>query len=624
MCGICGYSSDKGISDEALRDMNDTMYHRGPDDSGLWQEQGVHGAVGLAQRRLSIFDLSSAGHQPMFSEDGKTVVVYNGEIYNFRELRKELERSGRRFASACDTEVLMAAWQEWGAGCFRRFNGMFAVGLYERETGRLILARDRMGKKPLYYYQKGKDFVFASELKPIMKFPGFRKVINRRMVEKFLCSKYIEAPWSVFEDTWKMCPGTYLILENGKITLHTYWDIREKKAEGETHPLTFEKALEEMDTVLRDAVRCRLEADVPVGTFLSGGIDSTLVTAVAQQVAGQKVKSFSIGFYEKERNEAVYAEKIASHIGTQHRELYIGDQETLEMIKDLPYYYDEPFSDSSQLPTMLVSRMASEDITVALSGDGGDELYCGYQMYDWTYIAQRADWMGSIASHVPGMGFLEPKVPPELRAFLRNRNPDEKTQLFLSVMIEEADRLLGIKGHTVKLAQEKELKYKNWQERRMVLDMMTYLPDEVLAKTDRASMKYSLEVRCPLLDYRMVEQSFAIPHRYKYMRGDKKHILKALTYRYVPRELLDRPKKGFGVPLRKWLRTVLGPEIRKYADPVILKRQDIFVPAAVAELIRKQEKSDKIMYSSMLWSFYVFQRWYQMYIEDLWSEGYEA
>ncbi len=624
MCGICGYSSDKGISDEALRDMNDTMYHRGPDDSGLWQEQGVHGAVGLAQRRLSIFDLSSAGHQPMFSEDGKTVVVYNGEIYNFRGLRKELERSGRRFASACDTEVLLAAWQEWGADCFRRFNGMFAVGLYERETGRLILARDRMGKKPLYYYQKGKDFVFASELKPIMKFPGFRKVINRRMVEKFLCSKYIEAPWSVFEDTWKMCPGTYLILENGKITLHTYWDIREKKAEGETHPLTFEKALEEMDTVLRDAVRCRLEADVPVGTFLSGGIDSTLVTAVAQQVAGQKVKSFSIGFYEKERNEAVYAEKIASHIGTQHRELYIGDQETLEMIKDLPYYYDEPFSDSSQLPTMLVSRMASEDITVALSGDGGDELYCGYQMYDWTYIAQRADWMGSIASHVPGMGFLEPKVPPELRAFLRNRNPDEKTQLFLSVMIEEADRLLGIKGHTVKLAQEKELKYKNWQERRMVLDMMTYLPDEVLAKTDRASMKYSLEVRCPLLDYRMVEQSFAIPHRYKYMRGDKKHILKALTYRYVPRELLDRPKKGFGVPLRKWLRTVLGPEIRKYADPVILKRQDIFVPAAVAELIRKQEKSDKIMYSSMLWSFYVFQRWYQMYIEDLWSEGYEA
>ncbi len=618
MCGICGYSSDKGISDEALRDMNDTMYHRGPDDSGLWQEQDVHGAVGLAQRRLSVFDLSSAGHQPMFSEDGKTVVVYNGEIYNFRELRKELERSGRRFASACDTEVLLAAWQEWGADCFRRFNGMFAVGLYERETGRLILARDRMGKKPLYYYQKGKDFVFASELKPIMKFPGFRKVINRRMVEKFLCSKYIEAPWSVFEDTWKMCPGTYLILENGKITLHTYWDIREKKAEGETHPLTFEKALEEMDTVLRDAVRCRLDADVPVGTFLSGGIDSTLVTAVAQQVAGQKVKSFSIGFYEKERNEAVYAEKIASHIGTQHRELYIGDQETLEMVKDLPYYYDEPFSDSSQLPTMLVSRMASEDITVALSGDGGDELYCGYQMYDWTYIAQRADWMGSIASHVPGMGFLEPKVPPELRAFLRNRNPDEKTQLFLSVMIEEADRLLGIKGHTVKLAQEKELKYKNWQERRMVLDMMTYLPDEVLAKTDRASMKYSLEVRCPLLDYRMVEQSFAIPHRYKYMRGDKKHILKALTYRYVPRELLDRPKKGFGVPLRKWLRTVLGPEIRKYADPVILKRQDIFVPEAVAELIRKQEKSDKIMYSSMLWSFYVFQRWYQMYIEDLW------
>jgi len=599
--------------------MNDTMYHRGPNDSGAWEDISPCRAVGLAQRRLSIFDLSPLGHQPMFSADEKIVTVYNGEIYNYLELRGELERVGYKFHSACDTEVMIAAYQEWGCDCFARFNGMFAIALYERESGRLILARDRMGKKPLYYYKKEKNFVFASELKPIMKFPGFQKKINRSMIEKLLCSKYIEAPYSIFEDTYKMAPGTYLILEDETTSIHSYWDIKEKKAYGTEHPLAYHEALDEMDALLQDAVKSRLAADVPVGTFLSGGIDSTLVTAVAQKVSCSPVKSFSIGFYDQERNEAVYAAEIAGHIGTHHKELYIGDKETLEMLQDMPYYYDEPFSDSSQLPTMLVSKLASEDITVALSGDGGDELYCGYKMYDWTYIAQKTDWLGAIADAVPGMKLLEKKFPPELRAFLNNRNADYKTQLFLDVMIEEADKLLGISGADVKYTHEKELKYTNWQERRMLLDMMTYLPDEVLVKTDRASMKYSLEVRCPLLDYRVVEQSFAIPQKYKYAGRDKKHILKELTYRYVSKELLDRPKKGFGVPLRKWLRTVLKAEIMKYADTAILKRQDIFVPEAVTELIRKQEKSDKIMYSSMLWSFYVFQRWYQYYIEDLWN-----
>lgn len=620
MCGICGYLADNKIAAECLEEMNNTMYHRGPNDSGVWEGSMGLQAVGLAQRRLSILDLSELGHQPMFSRDKSIVVVYNGEIYNYQKLRKELEREGFHFGSNCDTEVLIAAYQYWGCECFRHFNGMFAAAILDKNTGSLVLVRDRMGKKPLYYYQKDDTFVFGSELKPIMKYPGFKRNIRKDMVAKLLCSKYIEAPFSIFENTYKMIPGTYLIYQNGKTEVHTYWDACEKKEVGlRSLETDYVEASNQLDSLLQDAVGSRLIADVPVGTFLSGGIDSTLVTAIASKVSEKPVNSFSIGFYDKERNEAVYAAEIAKHIGTKHKELYIGEKEILELLQGLPYYYDEPFSDSSQLPTMMVSKMASEDITVALSGDGGDELFCGYKMYDWTHIAQRADFIGNILYHFPYMKKLKQKFPPELRAFINNRSEGYKTQLFVDVMIEEAARLLGMSDFQIKYDYEKHLQYADWRERRMLLDMMTYLPDEVLAKTDRASMRYSLEVRCPLLDYRIVEWSLGIPQNFKCAGRDKKHILKDVTYRYVPRELLDRPKKGFGVPLRKWLRTVLKKEIAKYADSRILKKQDIFQPEAVQELITKQEKCDKIMYSSMLWSFYMFQLWYQEYIEDLWN-----
>lgn len=620
MCGICGYCSKKRISVSELELMNNTMYHRGPNDAGIWEDISGHQAVGLAQRRLAILDLSELGHQPMLSPDGNVAVTYNGEIYNYRELRAELKAKGYHFKSECDTEVLIAAYQEWGCDCFKRLNGMFAAAVYDKAEDRIILVRDRLGKKPLYYYHEDEDFVFASELKPIMKFPRFSKRINKEMIGKFLCNKYIEAPFSIFENTYKLIPGTYIIYQNNMVKTEYYWDILKQKEQGDKNQFRDEdQALKEMDELLQDATARRLIADVPVGTFLSGGIDSALITAMTQKVSDTQVQSFSIGFHEKERNEAEFAAAIAGHIGTKHRELYIGEKEILEMIEDLPKYYDEPFSDSSELPTMLVSKMASQDITVALTGDGGDELFCGYKMYDWAYIAQKVDWLGSLASHIPGMNTLAESLPPEIRALLRNRDEDYKTQLFIDVMVEEADKLLGMPCRHIKFDYEKKLKSADWQERRMLLDMLTYLPDEVLAKTDRASMKYSLEVRCPLLDYRFVEQSFRIPQSLKYHNRNKKYILKQLTYKYVPQALLDRPKMGFGVPLRKWLRTVLREEIRRYADQEILKKQDIFVPEAVERLIRKQQKSDKIMYSSMLWSFYMFQLWYQRYIEDLWG-----
>lgn len=620
MCGICGYYSKRKINSSELSEMNDTMYHRGPNDAGIWEECSENYAVGMAQRRLSILDLSELGHQPMLSENKQIAIVYNGEIYNYRELRSELIEKGYSFRSECDTEVFLAAYQEWGYECFQRLNGMFAAAIYDKIEEKLVLVRDRLGKKPLYYYKGNNDFVFASELKPIMKFPRFPKQIDKKMIGKLLCNKYIEAPFSIFQNTYKLIPGTYVVYENGAVRTEYYWDILKQKELAEKALFRDKKQLlAEMEELLADAVSKRLIADVPVGTFLSGGIDSALVTAMIQKVSGQPVQSFSIGFYEKERNEAEYAAQIAKHIGTKHKELYIGEKEILEMLDELPKYYDEPFSDSSELPTMLVSKLASQDITVALTGDGGDELFCGYKMYDWTYIAQKVDWIGTAIDCIPGMERLAENFPPEIRAFLNNRNEDFKTQLFVDVMMEEAKKLLGIPCTHIKFEQEKKLKFTDWQERRMLLDMMTYLPDEVLAKTDRASMKYSLEVRCPLLDYRFVEQSFRIPQSLKYWKRDKKYILKQLTYQYVPKDLLDRPKMGFGVPLRKWLRTVLKEEISRYADKKRLKIQDIFVPEAVEELIRKQQNSDKVMYSSMLWSFYMFQLWYQMYIEDLWQ-----
>ena len=619
MCGICGYIGPKKVTEEQLWKMNNTMTHRGPNDGGIWQHSSQNMEIGLAQRRLSILDLSALGHQPMMSQDGRYIVVYNGEIYNFQEIRSLLEQKGYTFRSNCDTEVILYAYAEWGREMFARFNGMFAIALYDKEQERLTLARDRIGKKPLYYYAYQGHFVFASELKPIMQYPYFTKRVNKNVLNHFLCNKYLAAPLCIFEHTYKMLPGMALEYCNGEIEKYKYWNVMKQYHKGTAdREQDFQTCKSNLKSVLQESVAARLIADVPVGTFLSGGIDSTLVTAIAQEHKEAPINTYSIGFYDKARNEAPFSAAIAKYLGTNHHEHYVEEKDIFALIDDLPYYYDEPFSDSSQLPTMLVSKYAAQDITVSLSGDGGDELFCGYTTYDLTWIAQHVDFMGEIASHIPGMDWIGGKMPAELRAFLNNRERETKTQLYSDVTSEEVDKILGRTAHNIKYPQEKYLTMADWQERRMLLDLQTYLPDDILAKTDRASMKYSLEVRCPLLDYRVVEESFRIPHPYKYRRFDKKYILKEVTYDYVPKELLDRPKKGFGVPLQKWLRTVLKKEIARYADTAILQKQDIFVPHAVQELIVKQQQSDKIIYSSVLWSFYVFQKWYQMYIEDLW------
>lgn len=597
--------------------MNDTMYHRGPNDSGVWEKQTERYGIAFAQRRLSILDLSEMGHQPMLSDDGTVIVTYNGEIYNYMDLREQLQRKGYRFKSNCDTEVVIASYQEWGCDCFTHFNGMFAIAVYDERTDRIILARDRMGKKPLYYYHKAGHFVFASELKPILKYPAFAKEVNYEIIGHFMCNKYIVSPFTIFKDTYKVEPGTYLVIADDQINCYKYWDLIGARENSVQDIKQLKDAKVQLKELLKDSVSKRLIADVPVGTFLSGGIDSTLITAVAQEVSDEAIDSFTIGFYDRERNEAPYAAEIAKCLGTKHHEFYMSENDVLMMLQRLSVYYDEPFSDSSQLPSMLVAKMAAQDVTVILSGDGGDELFCGYKMYDWAWIAQHIDFFGEIESKMPWDKAFSSRVPAELRAFIQNRKQEYKCQLFLDVMIEEAEKLLQPEVKKVKFDIEKDIHLNNLQEKRMLLDMVTYLPDDILAKMDRASMKYSLEVRCPLLDYRILEWSFRVAHNLKYHYLEKKYLLKQLTYDYVPKDLLDRPKKGFGVPLKHWLRTVLKSEIMRMAEPSRLRKQGVFRPNAINDLILKQEHSDRIVYSSLLWSFYVFQVWYSEYIEEI-------
>ena len=462
----------------------------------------------------------------MLSGDGKVVLIFNGEIYNFLELKDELEHKGYQFRSHCDTEVIIASYQEWGNECFKRFNGMFAIAIYDETKECIILARDRMGKKPLYYYHDGDNFVFASELKPIMKYPYFPKQIDYSVIGHFLCNKYIVSPNTIFCNTYKMEPGTYLVYQNNEIHKYSYWDLitvwenTEKKIED------IGTAKRQLKGLLEDSVSKRLLADVPVGTFLSGGIDSTLITAIAQEVSGSPLDSFTIGFYEQVRNEAPYAAEIARHIGTNHHELYMKEEQILQMLRDLPRYYDEPFSDSSQLPSMLVSQMAAEQVIVALSGDGGDELFCGYKMYDWTWVVEHFDFLGAIESKMPWNETVLPYIPTEFRAFIRNRREDYKCQLYIDVMIEEVEKLLIPDVMHVKYDVEKRIQTDNLQEKRMLLDMVTYLTDEILAKMDRASMKYSLEARCPILQTEVLEFYYRIPQRYNYPDGANKQTLK--------------------------------------------------------------------------------------------------
>jgi len=625
MCGICGYVGTQLLSDDELKVMNDTMYHRGPDDYGIWNSQFSDYFVGMAHRRLAIMDLSMLGHQPMCTDDGNVSIVFNGEIYNFLELREELLKKGYSFKSRCDTEVLLYSYCEWQEDMLQKLEGMFAFAIYDQKRCRLLLARDRMGEKPLYFSWNKKNLVFASGLSPIMKYPYFSKKIRKDILAGYLCNKFILSPDTIFEDVWKLEAGGYLIWEKGEVNVLHYWNAWEKYQEKSQKMVkSFSEAKDTLRGLLDSSVRRRMVADVPIGIFLSGGIDSSLVAATAQQQSAVPIKTFTIGFHEKKRDEAPRARKISEYLGTEHTEVYISYDDVVNLVESIPLYFDEPFADSSQIPTMLVSELARKQVTVALAGEGGDELFCGYKRYDWVKISQYLDGIGYLGNKIlnlPGVASLDlkSKLPTRSRIFLDNREPGYKTQYFSMAREEVAKRLVSWDSKRAQHSCERVIDVKDWQVRRMLVDQQQYLPDEILQKSDKASMKYSLELRCPLLDYHIVEYLYQIPQKYKYHNGNKKYILKQLAYEKIPKKLLDMPKKGFSVPIAMWLREPLNYKLHRYADPSILDKQGLFVSSEIEKLIFLVENCDDIIYPTILWNFYVFQMWYQMYIEDLWN-----
>lgn len=613
---------------EELERLNDLMTYRGPNDAGveIW-DAGEGWTLGLAQRRLAILDLSPRGHQPMTAADGRVTIVYNGEIYNYRELRSELP--DYPFQSTCDTEVILAAYEKWGIECISRFNGMFAFALYDRDQKTLYLVRDRLGQKPLYYWkQEQGGILFASDLKVILEAPGFPTRLRRDVLGRYLCQGYLNAPDTVLEGVYKLCPGSVLAVHGGAMETTKYWDVAETYRRMQEMPVTdYEEAKTTLKGLMQQAVKRRLVADVPLGCFLSGGYDSSLIAALAQEQLGEMpLKTFSVGFADPAYNEAGYARQVAEHLGTDHTEVVISEKDMFDLVASIPTYFDEPFADSSQIPTMLVSQIAKKDVTVALSGDAGDELFCGYNVYDKIAQAQKLDRLGAVA-HVIGMlptgiGRLEDRYPFRIRTIAKNRDPRTKTQFGEGSYGAAARALAGWREGDLPVSYPIELSYPtdNWQERRMLLDLDTYLPGDILNKVDRASMKYSLENRCPLLDVTVVEYAFRIDHEFKYRDGVKKYILRDIAWEYLPRELMDRPKKGFAVPLDKWLRGPLQEELLSYADRDRIRRQGLFDAEAVSSLTARflaegdAGHGSGRNFSKLLWSYFVFQQWYAAWI----------
>ena len=624
MCGICGFYSKKEIRRGQLEGMNDTMIHRGPDDAGaeIFDERDGY-RVGLAQRRLSILDLSPLGHQPMHAADGRVSLVFNGEIYNFEELRAQLP--GYPFRSRCDTEVLLAAYEAWGISFVEKCSGMFAIALYDRQDGSLYLIRDRIGKKPLYYWEDGQNLVFGSELKAIMACPGFPRTLRRDVLPRYLFQQYIPEPETVFEQVFQLLPGEMLRFCRGRAKKERYWSIPGKYREGMADPVTdYGEGKARLKELLTAAVKRRMIADVELGTFLSGGYDSSLVTAIAAGLSEKPVKTFSIGFEEAAYDESGYAEKIASCLGTEHTKRIITEKEMFDLVESIPKYYDQPFADSSQIPTMLVSALAKEKVTVALSGDGGDEFFCGYGLYDKLYQAQRLDRLGGLVYGLCGLPGLKQaktleKLPFSVQVIAKNRDSRMKTQLCSPHYLDCVRKMAG-EGE-VRFLQEAGYGVKDWQVRRMLLDMETYLPGDILCKVDRASMKYSLEARCPILDRDVMEYSFRLPQSFKYKNGTKKKILKEIAWDYLPKELLERPKKGFSVPMDKWLAGPLKERLLDYADAGFLKRQGLFCPeytqAFVGEWLGRGDAGagSGANDSKILWAFFIFQQWYERWMQ---------
>ncbi len=630
MCGIAGIfigSNPEGSDlalEEVCRNMTDSLEHRGPDSEGFW----TSGSLALGHRRLAIQDLTRCGYQPMTSKSQRYVLVYNGEIYNFLDIKKELERQGFGFNGHSDTEVLLAAIQCWGLQTsLQRINGMFAFALWDKQEQSLTLVQDKLGKKPLYFGYVGKHFVFASELKALERHPYFRFDVNRDALALYFRYNYVPSPYSIFNNIFKLPQGAYISLRSSQVdnrdnllaSIDCYWSPYHE-ARGQQDNLfqgTFEQASVELENLLLDSIKIRMISDVPVGIMLSGGIDSTTVAALAQTQSNRPISTFSLGFSDHATSEAAAAKKIAQHINSEHYELYISGEDALAVLPEMPRIYDEPFGDSSQIPTYIVSKLARSQVTVALTGDGGDELFYGYKRYlsankIWKFNRKFPHFFRQgIANTLRVIG-NQTLIEGKLLKHASDLRADHAIESYVSRVTKfmETGRLV-IDSNEPSLDQFASIKAQNIgspELNMMLFDFTTFLCDDILVKVDRAAMATSLELRNPLLDHRIVKFAWQLPIQFNYQNGQGKYVLRDLLSRYVPHHLTNRPKQGFAPPIRQWLS---GPLI-DWAEDLLAERrirEEGYLDSKLVSALWQQCKRNPKKSHSRLWTILMFQAW---------------
>ena len=622
MCGIAGFCSILDNWQENIQKMNQRMYHRGPDAGGVWASSDAE--VVLGHRRLSIVDLSENGAQPMHSASGRYVCVFNGEIYNYRRLRDKLlkEKKVTAFRGTSDTEVLVEAVEAYGvAETIRHCKGMFAIALFDRQTGKLTLIRDRIGEKPLYYGFVNGHFVFASDIGCFRVLDDFHNPIDTKVLQLYFIHGYIPAPYSIYKDIYKLDAGCMLELDAPyqEPWISAYWSVREAAIYGQAHPFqgSRQEAADELERLLKAAIKEQMVADVPVGAFLSAGIDSSTIVALMQAQSERKVRSFTIGMDDPAYNEAAYAREIAQRLGTEHTELYITADDAREVIPRIPWIFGEPFADSSQIPTYLVSRMTREHVTVSLSGDAGDELFCGYLSYSsigriWRKMKSCPYGIRKIASSLlVGNPLFKKNQILQTKAYLLGaRSPEHLYELSNAQEVSNLQIALEKETYPYKHNSYPYGMLREPQNSIMLMDMEVYHPDDILVKVDRTAMAVSLETRVPMLDKDVVEFAWTIPMEYKKQGTEGKLVLKDVLYKYVPKEMMDRPKKGFAIPITRWLRE---PGLREWAesllDDSLIRQQGILNADVVGWIWRDFIENGN--WRIQIWYTLVFQAWLQ-------------
>jgi len=633
MCGISGFLDYHQTSSlPVLQEMTNTLEHRGPDASGYEFTEISAAQLGLGHRRLSIIDLSSAGNQPMHHK--QLSIVFNGEIYNYKEIRRKLELSGHNFNTHSDTEVILHAYEQWGEKCIGEFTGMFAFVIYDAQNQLIFCARDRAGVKPFFYYWHNGLFLFASELKAFHKHPEFKKELNFNSVAAFMQFGNVPSPHCIFIDCYKLKPGHTLQLniETKQLTISKYWDVYDAYNKPKLD-ISFEDAKTETENILKTAFDYRMVADVPVGVFLSGGYDSACLTALLQKDSARKIRTFTIGVPDIGLNEAQYAKDVARYLETEHTEFTCTQKEALDLIGNLPYYYDEPFGDSSAIPTTLVSALARKQVTIALSADAGDEVFAGYNRYD--YLMKHGRFLNKLpkgirlatsklmsafpADQIPVLKqrYNFPNRYEKLKSLLEDPSP-QNMMLSLSRQFNDL-QLAGLFRHPVQTLETAYTsaslleKYYSPLSYMMAVDYQTYLADDILQKVDRASMSVGLEAREPFLDHHVIGWAAQLPDSYKYHDGIKKYILKEIVHKYIPKELMDRPKMGFAIPVENWLMTDLKEKVLYFLNDEKIEKQGVFEPAAVKKL-RTDFFSGRKELALKIWYLLMFQMWYEKWM----------